>query len=324
VTNKERILELMSKVERVLLLAHRNPDGDTLGSMLALGQYLASNRQVTMVCSDPVPQLYRFLSGWEQVLTIQEALALDEKYQLAIAVDASDLGRLGPDAERLLERAERLVSIDHHATGEPFGDPSWIDSSAAATGELIYELIAGSITPRIATALYTAIITDCGSFRYANTTARTLAIASKLVEAGAEPNRIATIVFETRTLSSLKLLKEALGTLQVDEDGKLGWMELTEKMFQACGAKQGEGEGFVNYVRMIQGVAIAILFHENGDKVRVSLRSGDLDVGKLAAIFGGGGHMRAAGCELNLPLSEAKQQVLAAARDFLARGQSET
>lgn len=323
-SKKIQIRELMGKTKRILLLAHRNPDGDTLGSMLALWYHLAPNRQVTMVCSDPVPELYKFLPGWEQVLTICEALAQKEGYQLAIAVDASDLGRLGPGVQELLARAQRVVSIDHHATGEPFGDPAWIDPGAAATGELIYDLLEESITPQIATALYTAIVTDCGSFRYANTTARTLAIGSKLVEAGADPNQIATIVFETRSLASLKLLKQALGTLQVDEDGKLGWMELTEKMFQASGAKQGEGEGFVNYVRMIAGVGIAILFHENGDKVRVSFRSQDLDVGKLAATFGGGGHMRAAGCELSLPFSEAKQQVLAQARDFIARGPRET
>ncbi|HOB22199.1 MAG TPA: DHHA1 domain-containing protein, partial [Bacillota bacterium] len=169
----------------------------------------------------------------------------------------------------------------------------------------------------IPTALYTAIITDCGSFRYANTTAQTLTIAGKLVEAGADPHLIATRVFETRSFASLKLLERALGTLEVDGTGQLGWMELTEEMFQATGATQEAGEGFVNYVRMIEGVRLAILFRENSGKVRVSLRSLDVDVGKLAATFGGGGHVRAAGCELAMPLADAKEQVLARAREFL-------
>mgnify|MGYP002409383695 FL=1 len=309
---------------RILLLAHHNPDGDTLGCLLALGHYLAPGRQVTMVCADPVPDLYKFLPGWDRVLTNQEALALPGEYQLAIAVDASDLGRLGTGGEELLARCHRVASIDHHATGEAFGDPAWIDPEAAATGELVYELLLGAITPEIATALYTAIVTDCGSFRYANTTARTLAIASKLVEAGADPHGIATVVFETRSLASLRLLEQALATLQVTDDGKLGWMDLTEEMFQKAQADDTQGEGFVNYVRMIRGVRIAILFRENSQKVRVSFRSQDLDVGKLAASFGGGGHMRASGCELPLPLATAKEKVLATAKSFIEGGHGGT
>ncbi len=312
-----QIKELLDNSRRILLCAHRNPDGDTLGSMLALWHYLRRDHQVRMVCCDPVPEVYRFLAGWEEILSTQAASALLETYQLAVAVDASDLGRLGPGGEELLARAEKVVTIDHHAVGLSFGDPSWLDSTAAATGELIFSLLEGAITPQMAAALYTAIVTDCGSFRYANTTARTLAIASRLVEAGADPNKIATRVFETRTLASLRLLHQALSTLEVDQTGQLGWMELRDDMFEAVGASPNEGEGFVNYVRMISGVRLAILFHENGSKVRVSLRSQDLDVGKLASLFGGGGHMRAAGCELSQALPQAKSEVLTAARDFL-------
>ncbi|NLC46140.1 MAG: bifunctional oligoribonuclease/PAP phosphatase NrnA [Firmicutes bacterium] len=313
----EQIRELLASSERIILLSHHNPDGDTLGSMLALWHHLSPGRKVRMACSDPVPELYRFLPGWEEVLTNEEALAKKETYDLAVAVDASDLGRLGPGGGELIARAQVVVSIDHHATGEPFGNPAWIDPDAAATGELVWALLRDCLTEEIATALYTAIITDCGSFRYANTTAQTLTIAGKLVEAGADPHLIATRVFETRSFASLKLLERALGTLEVDGTGQLGWMELTEEMFQATGATQEAGEGFVNYVRMIEGVRLAILFRENSGKVRVSLRSLDVDVGKLAATFGGGGHVRAAGCELAMPLADAKEQVLARAREFL-------
>lgn len=313
----EQIRELLASSERIILLSHHNPDGDTLGSMLALWHHLSPGRKVRMACSDPVPELYRFLPSWEEVLTNEEALAKKETYDLAVAVDASDLGRLGPGGGELIARAQVVVSIDHHATGEPFGNPAWIDPDAAATGELVWALLRDCLTEEIATALYTAIITDCGSFRYANTTAQTLTIAGKLVEAGADPHLIATRVFETRSFASLKLLERALGTLEVDGTGQLGWMELTEEMFQATGATQEAGEGFVNYVRMIEGVRLAILFRENSGKVRVSLRSLDVDVGKLAATFGGGGHVRAAGCELAMPLADAKEQVLARAREFL-------
>ena len=313
----EQIRELLASSERIILLSHHNPDGDTLGSMLALWHHLSPGRKVRMACSDPVPELYRFLPGWEEVLTNEEALAKKETYDLAVAVDASDLGRLGPGGGELIARAQVVVSIDHHATGEPFGNPAWIDPDAAATGELVWALLRDCLTEEIATALYTAIITDCGSFRYANTTAQTLTIAGKLVEAGADPHLIATRVFETRSFASLKLLERALGTLEVDGTGQLGWMELTEEMFQDTGATQEAGEGFVNYVRMIEGVRLAILFRENSGKVRVSLRSLDVDVGKLAATFGGGGHVRAAGCELAMPLADAKEQVLARAREFL-------
>ena len=313
----EQIRELLASSERIILLSHHNPDGDTLGSMLALWHHLSPGRKIRMACSDPVPELYRFLPGWEEVLTNEEALAKKETYDLAVAVDASDLGRLGPGGGELIARAQVVVSIDHHATGEPFGNPAWIDPDAAATGELVWALLRDCLTEEIATALYTAIITDCGSFRYANTTAQTLTIAGKLVEAGADPHLIATRVFETRSFASLKLLERALGTLEVDGTGQLGWMELTEEMFQATGATQEAGEGFVNYVRMIEGVRLAILFRENSGKVRVSLRSLDVDVGKLAATFGGGGHVRAAGCELAMPLADAKEQVLARAREFL-------
>ncbi|HHV61608.1 MAG TPA: bifunctional oligoribonuclease/PAP phosphatase NrnA [Firmicutes bacterium] len=308
-----------------LIMSHIFPDGDSIGSLLALGLALARrSKEVMLVCPDDIPEAYAFLPGIDGILTLgdaKERLAAGNKVDLVITLDSSDLERLGKGAD-LIPGNACIVNIDHHVTNKNFGTYNFIKVDAAAVGEQIYALLLAlgvDIDRDIAMCLLTALITDTGSFRYSNTTAETFGIAAKLVEKGAEPAVIAEHVFETKPFSSLKLLGRVLDNLELSPDGRVAWVSLPQRLLDEFHVDEAQTEGFVNYARMVAGVEVAVLFREEPDfKVRVGLRSRDrVDVSRLAERFGGGGHAKAAGCTIDGDLEYARRLVLNAVHEEL-------
>lgn len=305
---------------RTLVLAcHVNPDGDALGSMLGMALGLAPlDQSLTCLSADGVPEALQFLPGAERIQKTSDQAEFD----LALALDSSDLSRVGEAIKPAVERARRIVNIDHHATGAPFGDIQVVDTRAASTAEIVFALLNAlglPITPEVATCLFTGIITDTGSFRFQNVTADTMTVAARLIDAGASPAFVSEHVFENRTFAATKLLGLALSSLSRTQDGRIAWAHVTREDFARLGATDEDSEGLVNPVRSVRGAEVGVSFREMPDgTVRVSLRSREgVDVGQIAQQFGGGGHRMAAGCTLTLPLAEAETVVLDALRAAL-------
>ncbi|HPT97185.1 MAG TPA: bifunctional oligoribonuclease/PAP phosphatase NrnA [Armatimonadota bacterium] len=318
----EMAAEALHSAAKVLLACHVNPDGDTMGSALALGLALHSTgKEVTLVCADEVPLPYRFMPGSDSFLRAVP----EEAFDVAVALDCDGERRLGSLAPAV-RRAPCVIEIDHHTGTDRFGDIVAVDSTAAATAVLVYELIrllAQPITADIATNLFVGIMTDTGSFRFANTRARSLRIAAELVDCGADPYQIADHVYETRSRGATLLLGQALNSLRLYQEGQIATARLTAEDFESAGASDADTEGIVNHVRAIAGVQIALLLREINGKVRVSLRSREpVDVAEIAREFGGGGHRVAAGCTIPLPIAQAEERLLDAARRGLQRAHS--
>ncbi len=317
-------LDCLRRGQRFALMLHVRPDGDSIGSSLALGLALRRlGKTAVLVRADDLPANLLFLPGIEEFVHYSE---VGGEFDAAVFLDCGDLDRIGP-AKILVERARRLVNIDHHPSNQRFGDVNVIEPRAAAAGEVAHALIRElgvSLDFPIACALYVALITDTGSFRYENTSAATHEIAAELLRAGVKPAEVARAVWEDRSLSSLRLLQAALAALEVSGDGRLAWTTLTREDFQRAGAHSLESEGIVNYPRTLRGVEIAALFLEEAPgEVKVSLRSNRrVDVSLIASHFGGGGHARAAGCTIRAPLAEARELVLARAREALGGGRA--
>ena len=312
--------------QRIVLAGHVNPDGDTLGCVLALSHLLNHlGKDFTALSTDGVPENLRWLPGSDWIQTTTERRDFD----LAIVCDAGALERVGRSIMPIIEAAPHVIDIDHHVVvGETFGDIQILDDSAAATAELIYKLLTlfpaidlpESVQQCVAQCLMTGLITDTGSFRYLNVTPDTFRTAAELQLWGATPAPINELVFENRSYASLKLLGRALDALQTTPDGKIAWTSVTARDMEELGATDADTEGIVNHARSVTTAQIGILFREvPGKKVRISLRARDgADVNRIANVFGGGGHKLAAGCSLEPPLENVVQAVIAEAARQLA------
>lgn len=306
-----QILSEITRRDRFLLTSHARPDGDAIGSALACCQVLRKlGKQADVVLRGSVPVIYRPLPFADQV---RQAQRVDGEYQAAILLECDSIQRTA------LEGLERhfLINIDHHLSGKPFANLNWIDPSACSTAEMIFRLAreAGvAICPQIATCLYTAVLTDTGSFCFSGTNERTFALAQELVRCGAEPARIAQAVYFANPTSKMRILGAALSSLH--REGALAWMSVTREQMERCGALDEDCEGIANYALAIEGVEVAVFFRETtGRRWRVSLRSkGAVNVADIAAVFGGGGHACASGCALDGPLSVATERILAMLR----------
>jgi len=309
------VLHQIEQRDRFVLTSHARPDGDAIGSALACCQVLrAMGKQADVVLHDGVPRIYRALPFAGQVL---QADRVGGNYEAAIILECDSIHRTR--LEGLEDRF--LISIDHHVSGRPFAHVNWIDPHAVATGEMVFRLAreAGApFSPEIATCLYTALMTDTGSFMFQGTNEHTFALARELVLAGADPSHCARSIYFAHSVAKMRLLGEALRTLNTE--GNIGWTWVTRAQMDLCGAKEEDCEGLVNYVLSIGEVEIAALFRELRDgHFRVSLRSkGKVDVARVAEGFGGGGHPCASGCSVDGPLAHAVRQVL----DHLHRGPS--
>jgi len=307
-----RIGEALRKVKGVLITAHERPDGDAIGSAIALDLALRclGIRTVVML-ADPVPELYRFLKGTESIL---QPSALGWQPEAVVALDSTEWDRVGGFIQKFLP-GTLTVNIDHHASNREFADLNWVDVKAAATGEMVLDLIQYwqvPIDPDMASALYTAMATDTGFFQHGNTTAQVLSKCARLAELGANPHFISEQIHEYKSFESLKALGFALSSIQLSPKGSVAWIGLSLEDMERLQVKEEELEGFVNYPKSIKGVEIGILFRQvEPRKVRVGLRSrGQVDVSAIAQVFGGGGHYRAAGCTVEGALPEVMEQVV--------------
>ncbi|MDI6871589.1 MAG: bifunctional oligoribonuclease/PAP phosphatase NrnA [Bacillota bacterium] len=315
----------LRRYRRFIVTSHVHPDGDAVGSVLAMGWILRQLRkEVRLLLPERVPAAYTFLPGQELIEVAGPAGPAEDAEgerplwpaEAVVVVDCSDADRLGP-VQKLLPPGAAVITVDHHLQNE-FGEPRYVRTEAAATGELLYELIRElglQLDCDTATCLYTALLTDTGSFRFANTTAETLHIAADLLHLGVSPSCVAEQVYDVRPLGALRLLAEALATLRVTPCGRVAWLEMDEGMLERHGVDASETEGIVNYARTIAGVKIGALFRGVGPSLtRVSWRSRPgYDVARLAGRFGGGGHVNAAGCDIPLPVPEAVKAGVAAA-----------
>lgn len=305
------VLRQIERRDRFVLTSHARPDGDAVGSVLACSQILRSmGKKAEIVLADGVPRIYQPLPFTD---TVVETTSINGGYEAAIVLECDSIQRTRLSG---LE-SQFLISIDHHLTGRPFGHVNWIDPSACATGELIYRLAreAGvKISPEIATCLYTAVMTDTGSFMFQGTNEHTFALARELVLAGADPAACARNIYFSHSTAKMRLLGSALSNLH--REGPLVWIWVTREQMERAGAIDEDCEGLVNYALAIQGVEVAAFFRELVDgRYRVSLRSkGQLNVAMVAERFGGGGHECASGCSLDGPLSVAVARVLAQLR----------
>lgn len=303
-----KMLDALGKYSTVGIAFHKSPDGDALGSSLALAWALeGQGKTVDLYSYDQVPQVYRFLPGWEKIRVVKKE-EIHHHPPLFFILDSSDLKRV-PFFERL-PQIEVVINIDHHETNEYFGDINLVEPSASSTGELIYRLllrIGILLNPCISLCLYTAIFTDTGGFRYPNTTAEALKCGYHLIEAGADPYLVATEVYESFTPQRLRLLGKVLDTLKMGAEGTLAWAIVTRGMMEETNTGPEDTEEFVSNLCSIKGVEAALLFREKlSGGVKVSLRSrGRVNVAEVASRLGGGGHRNAAGCDLKGDLDAA-------------------
>jgi phosphoesterase RecJ-like protein len=278
------------------IACHENPDGDALGSLLALLLALRSaGKRVQGVCVDPVPYKYRNLFGKDELRTPEELTP----FLHLILVDCADADR-AKIPKSALENVRAVANIDHHTSNTGFGDYPLVSSTAAATGVLIYDLIVAMgipVTTQMATNLFVAISADTGHFSQANTDARSLHVAANLVALGARADKIAQDMFQTRTACWTKLLGHAIASLQMHCDGKVAVMFVSLSDLCGCSAAPADTEGLIDFARNIEGIDVAALIRQTeGGLVKVSLRSKDaVDVSEVAKHFAGGGHRRAAG-----------------------------
>ncbi len=319
----EALAQWLKCRDDILLLGHVSPDGDAVGSNLALWHALQAMGKRAVVClPDGVPGLYARLPGADGVVPAGMPLPFEPK--AALAVDVSEAGRLGGEGLALFEACPDRAELDHHHTNPGFGQLYVLDGDAAAAGELVLELIDAlgvRLTRRMGECLFVAISTDCGQFNYANTRPQTFRAAARCAETGIDIAGITEALYRTRTLGRTRLLGLVLSGLEISPDGELAWARLTEEMLDRAGALREDNEGIVNYLREIAGVRLAVLAEQRGSATKFSLRCrAPLNVARdVAAPLGGGGHDLAAGVTLELPMEPALQRVLALAREALAK-----
>ncbi len=310
------VLDAIQKRHRFLLTSHCRPDGDAVGSLLALWMTLnAMGKHAEMLLYDPVPVIYRTLPSADQIRGVA-GLAAGFEPDAVVLLECDSVGR-----SRLQGLEDKfLINIDHHTSGNPFASVNWIDTKASAVAEMVYRLADAAkvaVTPAMATCLYTALLSDTGSFCYEGTSASTFALAKGLVELGANPARIAEDLYFSNPLSKMQLLGVALTTLQ--RDGSVAWLWVTHDDMVRLGASDEDALGIVNYAIGISGVEIAVFLREMADQhIRVSLRSkSTVRVTHVAEQFGGGGHENASGCTLDGPIATATERILDAVRQHL-------
>lgn len=319
-TPEQTLGRLVSDAESILVMAHRNPDGDAVGSLLGLGRILRLHGKKPWVyCPDGIPETFSYLADLDEV---QDRLPSEPAFDLTICLDTADKGLLPtdlPDESAL----GKVVVIDHHATHGEFGDLV-IRREASSVGEILLDLQKTLVWPldrEVAECFYTSIVADTGSFRYSNTTAKTHRAAAELIAAGARSWVVATALFESYPLSRQRLLASVLNTLEVTEQGRFAALYCTPEMLAAAGATKEDLDNVINFGRAVNTVEIAALCRlEPTGEVKVSFRSkGNFDVAALASRFGGGGHKNAAGCTLrDVTLDVARRQIADAVAERFA------
>ncbi|MCB2182925.1 MAG: bifunctional oligoribonuclease/PAP phosphatase NrnA [Desulfobulbaceae bacterium] len=314
------IIPVLKKAENVLIATHVFPDADALGSQLALGNILRGmGKRVCLYSEEPANHILDFLPGAD---TLNIGLPEFDQFDCGIALDCGDDRRLGGKNQELLN-IKPFIVIDHHSGHCNFGDLRWVESGKSSTGEMVYELakaMGETVSYETAYLLYSAIVSDTGSFKYASTSPDTLRTAGELVEKGVKPAEISGKIFDNYTRNRLQLLQEVLASLTLYVADKLALITVTNEMYEKTGTTAADTEQFINYPRSLETVKIAAFIKESKDVVGVSLRSkGDYDVACVARRFGGGGHRNAAGFKVpGARISAVQDQLLTELLPLLA------
>lgn len=313
------IAHIVKNGERFFLASHKDPDGDAIGSLLALGgTLLLSGKQVVLFNEGPIPDHLGSLAGIERVV---DAVDIEMGFDAGLILDCGNLERVGAVSCHL-SKIGPLINIDHHENNSRFGDINLVDAQSSSVGEIIYRLIKLANLPldlTIAENLFVALQTDTGSFKYDNTTSEAFSIAGELVDWGVNPWKISRKVMDEWTLKRLHILESALKTIEVHSAGRVGFITIPQDTLSKADTDNLNCERFVDYPRCISGVEIAVLIREiKKDYYRFSLRSNDwVNVAELASLFGGGGHPRAAAFSKEGSLDSVKQEFLSKAKGFL-------
>jgi bifunctional oligoribonuclease and PAP phosphatase NrnA len=318
----DRIIQNLKKSNHVFLASHTNPDGDAIGSLLAIGVGLNRlDKKIFLFNESPIPAVYRFLPFIE---LIEHEIPESLEFDTAIILDCGNLERIGKGLP-VVRRVPVILNIDHHITNNNFGTCQLIDTNACSTAEIVYRIIKKMGIPvnsSIATSIYTGILTDTGSFRFSNTNQTAFAICQEMIHCGVNPYEVAQNVYGTYSLGRIRLLNLALDSIEISSNGKLSMMTITQEMIDETKTHSEDIDGFINYARRIEDIKVAALIHEqksasdqnqpNSLKTfHVSLRSdGTFDVSAIASSFGGGGHPSAAGYTVETTLEALKAQII--------------
>jgi phosphoesterase RecJ-like protein len=303
------ICEAIRGRERFLLTSHARPDGDSIGSQLAMAYALESlGKQVRLVNADAAPDHYREFPGVER---IEIASQTDAEADALIVMECSDLGRTGV----AFRDGHFIINIDHHAGNRMYGALNWFDESAAACGEMVFDVIRGlgvPLSPEIATHIYLAILTDTGSFHHSNITPRTFDICRQAVEAGVNPAAMARRVFDSNSFGKLKLIGALLASMELVDKGRLAVLYMDDEMLSVCGCTHNDTEGVINLPLTAREIQAVVFFKvAPTGEVRVSMRSKyDVDVRAVANNYGGGGHKNAAGFTVSGRLADVRPPIL--------------
>ena len=302
--------------QRFVVTSHARPDGDAIGSQLAMAYALRQlGKDVQMVNADPAPPQFQTFPG---VRDITVSTTVDGQFDAAIVMECGDLSRTGVDGfDKYF-----VINIDHHPGNKSYGAINWFDPGAAACGEMVFDVIEAlgvKLSPEIATHIYITILTDTGGFHFSHITPRTFDICRRCVEAGAQPEAIARAVYDSSTMGRLRLMGAVLHNLEFDDTGRAAFAAVTLDLLRQTGATHDDSEGLINIPLSVKEIQAVAFFKEiAGGSFRVSLRSkGAVDVNRVANAFGGGGHKNAAGCTITGPYAEVREKLLAELRQVL-------
>ena len=317
-TEFKRLEDLIVNSETFFLAGHLNPDGDTIGSMLAIASVLKRlGKKVRLFSQDPVPENLRFLPQARSIRSRPPA----GRFDAAILLECSTPAR-GGNLEPVLKRAGKVVNIDHHKTSELYGDINIVEPHSSSTAEIVYRLFYNmnvNVNRSEASCLYTGIVTDTGRFHFPATSPRTLEVASRLLETGFKFSRVNDLLYATKACEGLKILGRALESLEIRAGGRLAVFTLKTSDFKELGARLEHTENVINFGLMPPGIKAAVMFREEESRIGVTFRSrGHLDVSAVAKTFGGGGHRNASGCRIKGGLAEARKKVLSVLTRLLA------
>ncbi len=311
----ENLKKIIIENDNFLISSHINPDGDSIGGILAMGWLLDKLSKRNSIVIDSAPsEKFKYLSGFERILKYSEELKLPFEPKNLIVIDAPNLERL-EKVNRLFPKDIMIINIDHHESNSSFGNINYIDFNAASSTEIICDLIISCGIPLdkdVAEDIYTGMVIDTGRFRFSSTTPKTFMAAAKLLEAGARTSFIAEWLHHTNSLETIRGLGVLLNSLELAMDGRIAFTHFDVGYIKSKEGSKMDTDGFVNYPLSIEGVEVAVLLQESENgKIRVSLRSKDkIDVNDIAGVFKGGGHAKAAGCRINGTIADAKRLLL--------------
>ncbi len=312
----KKIVDVIKDSNNFLLCMHVDPDGDTFGSASAFACMLdILGKKFKLYCDGKIPKIYKSLKHYEDAVSV---IPDGEKFDCIVALDCGDSKRIH-DWENIKKLSDLIINIDHHGDNTMFGHINYV-RKASSTGELMYYLskeLGIAINKDMATSLYTSIITDTGSFKYDNTTADVFVVVSELVKAGAQPNKIAIDVYESKTISEIRVLGRALNRIECEFDEKVVWVKLSKKDLEETGATNEEINGIVDYLRAIKGTEVAFLLREIDDgKIKINFRSNTKNIQKIAKKLGGGGHQKASGAVVDGTLRHVKNMVISTIKEL--------